>query len=31
VFGFEVADDGLDGGAPAQLAFDLGRHPLLLA
>ncbi len=27
VFGFEMSDDGFDGGAPAQLAFDLGRHP----
>ena len=31
VFGFEMADDRLDGGAPAQLAFDLGRHSSLLA
>ena len=29
--GFEMSDHGLDGGAPAQLAFDLRRHPPLLA
>ena len=27
----DVADDRLDGGAASQLAFDLGRHPALLA
>jgi len=31
VFGFEMADDRLDGRAAAQTAFDLGRHPPLLA
>jgi hypothetical protein len=31
MFGLEMADDGLDRRAPAQLTFDLGRHPPLLA
>ena len=31
MLGLEMADDRLDGGAPAQLAFDLRRHPPLLA
>ena len=26
VLGFEMTDDGLDGGSPAHLALDLGRH-----
>jgi hypothetical protein len=26
VLGFEMADDGLDGGTPSQLAFDLWIH-----
>jgi hypothetical protein len=31
MLGFEMADDGLDRGAPSQFAFDLGRHAPLLA
>ena len=31
MFGLEMADDGLRGGAPAQLALDLGGHPPLLS
>ena len=31
VLGFEMADNGLDGRPAAQFAFDLGRHPSLLA
>jgi hypothetical protein len=31
VFGFEMADDRLDGGPAAQLAFDLGCHAPFLA
>jgi hypothetical protein len=31
VLGFEMADDGLDGGAPSQLALDVWGHPPLLA
>jgi hypothetical protein len=31
VLGFEMADDGLDGGPAAQLAFDPGCHTSLLA
>lgn len=31
MFGFEMADDRLDGGSPSQLASDLGCHPPLLA
>jgi hypothetical protein len=31
VLGFEMADNGLDGGPAAQLALDAGRHPSLLA
>ena len=31
MLGFEMADHGLDGGPAAQLAFDPGRHPTLLA
>lgn len=30
MFGFEMADDRLDGRAAAHFAFDLGRHPPLL-
>ena len=30
VLGFEMADNGLDGGPAAQFTLDLGRHPLLL-
>jgi hypothetical protein len=31
VFGLEMTDHGFDGGAPSDLAFDLGRAPALLA
>ena len=31
VLGFEMADDGLDGGSTAQFALDPGCHPSLLA
>jgi hypothetical protein len=27
VFGLEMTDHGFDGGAPSELAFDLGRKP----
>ena len=30
VFGFEMANDGLDGGSAAQRALDGWRHPSLL-
>ncbi|SIO37344.1 hypothetical protein SAMN05443247_04553 [Bradyrhizobium erythrophlei] len=30
VLGFEMADDGLDGGPAAEFALDLRRHPSLL-
>ena len=30
VLGFEMADDGLDGGPAAQFALDLRCHPSLL-
>ena len=30
VLGLEMADDGLDGGPPLELAFDLGRDAALL-
>jgi hypothetical protein len=31
VLGLEMTNDGFDGGAPPQLAFDLRREPALLA
>src|SRR3979411_2163209 len=31
VLGFEMADDGFDGGPAAQFALDPGRHPSFLA
>jgi hypothetical protein len=31
VLGLEMTDHGFDGGAPSELAFDLGRGPALLA
>jgi hypothetical protein len=30
MLGFEMADGRLDGGTPAEFAFDLRRHPPLL-